>query len=106
MAFSRPSAGQWRGSASPINIVEPRFSIAVVVLAAHQDFALAGMVRLPDDAFLFHSFHDRGGAVIADLQPALDITRGRLLVAFHDLHRLLIEVAGLAAAHAGGVEHR
>src|SRR5436189_87603 len=32
MAFSRPGAAQWPGSAPPINIVELRFSIAVAVL--------------------------------------------------------------------------
>jgi hypothetical protein len=50
-------------------------SIVLVVFAANQDFALAGMIRLADHAFLFHPFNERGGAIIADLQPALDIAR-------------------------------
>ena len=30
------------------------------------------MVGLSDDTFVFHPLHDRGGAIIADLQAALD----------------------------------
>ena len=47
-----------------------------------------------------------GGAIIADLQPALDIAGRSLAVAGHDLHRLLIEIATLRAAHRGRIEDR
>ena len=38
-----------------------------------QNFAFAGVIRLPNDAFLFHPLHQRCCAVIADLQPALNV---------------------------------
>src|ERR1700722_1032734 len=48
-------------------------SIALVFFTANQDFALSGVVGLADDAFLFHALHERSGAVVADLQAALDV---------------------------------
>ena len=85
----------------------PILNTARVLFLANQDFALAGVIGLADDAFLLHPLHDRGGAVVADLQPALDVAGRGLLVAGDDLHRLLVEVGGVAGrAHAGGVEHR
>src|SRR6202521_2135509 len=84
-----------------------RHSIPLVLAAANQDFPLARMIRRGHDAFLFHALHDRGGAIVADLQPALDVARRRLAVAQHDLHRLLVEVGGFTGGtHRGGVEHR
>ena len=44
-------------------IRRPPYSIALVVLAANQDFAFAGVVRLTDNAFLLHSLDQRCGAV-------------------------------------------
>src|SRR5262249_53596060 len=72
----------------------------------NQDFPLAGMIRLADDTLLLHAFHQRGGAVVANLQPPLNIAGRRLAVARHDRHGLLIKVAALARAHRGGVENR
>src|SRR5258708_1368718 len=44
---------------------------SLVFLLAHQNFPLAGMVGLPDDAFVLHPLHERGSAVVADPQSAL-----------------------------------
>src|SRR6476660_4252138 len=71
-----------------------------------QNFALAGMVGLSDDALEFHPLHQRCGTVISDLQPALDVTGGSLAVALDDLHGLRKQVGAFARAHAGLVEHR
>src|SRR5687767_455090 len=68
-----------------------RISIPFLVLVALEDLALAGMVGLPDNALVLHPLHQRSGAVVADLQASLDVAGGGLLVAQHDLHRLLIE---------------
>ena len=57
------------------------------------------MIRLPDDAFEFHPFHQRGGAVVADLQPALNIGGRGLAIAFDDRNRLREQVAAAIAAH-------
>src|SRR5580704_7629222 len=64
------------------------------------------MIRLANDTLLLHPLHQRRSPVIADLQPALDIAGRSLAVAGHDLHRLLIEIAALGAAHRGSVEDR
>src|ERR1700721_1105344 len=71
-----------------------------------QNFALSGMIGLSDDALEFHSLHQRRGAVISDLQPALNVAGGSLAVALDDRHRLREQVAAAIAAHAGGIEHR
>src|SRR3984957_14645675 len=83
-----------------------RFSIGILVGAFDEDFALAGVIGLADDAFLLHALHQRGGAIVADREPALDVAGRGLAVADHDLHRLLVEIAAFAAAHGGGVEDR
>src|SRR5664280_559309 len=49
-----------------------------------QNLAFAGVIGLPDDAFEFHSLHQRRSAVIPDLQPALNVTGGGLAVALDD----------------------
>src|SRR6516165_2053506 len=82
------------------------FSITLGVLFADENFALPGVVGLADHAFLLHALHKRSRPVVADLQPALDVAGGGFAVAHDDLHRLLVEVAALGLAHAGGVEHR
>ena len=46
-----------------------------------EDLALADMVGGADDALLLHALDEGGGAVVADLQAALDIARRGLLVA-------------------------
>src|ERR1051326_2463238 len=79
--------------------VRSRASIALGRLLANEDFPLASMIRGADDPLFLHALHDRGRAVVADLQPALDVTRGRLAVAHNDLHGLLIKVVGLSPAH-------
>src|SRR6516225_5422746 len=84
-----------------------RFSIPVVGRTfGNQDLALAGMVGLPDDAFLFHALHDGRRAIVADLEPALDVGSRGLAVALYDCNGLLKEVAAFGETHAGRVEHR
>src|SRR5712692_5662678 len=100
MAISRPLPAR-----AAVSAPTP-FSIAFVHFLANQDLAFAGVIGGADDAFFLHALHQRGGAIVADLQPALDIAGGRLAVAHDDLDGLLIEVVGLAAAHGGRVEQR
>src|SRR5258708_21133078 len=63
------------------------------------------MIWLADHAFLFHPFNEGGGAIIAELQSALDIAGRCLAVPDHDLDGLLVEVGALGAAHAGRIEY-
>src|SRR3954470_16458779 len=101
VAISRPTSQQCELSLSV------RFSILCVFVLANQNFALSGVVGLADDALLLHPLHDRGGAIVADLQPALDVAGRGLLVAGHDLDRLLVEIGGVAGrAHARRIEDR
>src|SRR5258705_1836542 len=71
-----------------------------------QDLALAGVIRLSDNALEFHALHQRRRAVISDLQAALDIAGGSLAVAFDDGDRLGEQIATTIAAHPGRIEHR
>ena len=54
----------------------------------------------PTMPLLFHALHDRGGAVVADLQAALDVGGRGLAVAQHDRDRLVIGIAALVAEGA------
>ena len=54
------------------------------------------MVGLADDAFAFHALHQRGGAVVADLQAALDVAGGGLAVAGDDGDGVVVEVGAAA----------
>src|SRR5256714_12177079 len=71
-----------------------------------QNFALSGVIGLPNNALEFHALHQRSGAIIPDLQPALDVTGGSLAVALDDRYRLRKQVAATLATHARGIEHR
>src|SRR5439155_20780250 len=85
---------------------ERNSSIPLLVRSLQQDFTLAGMIGLAHHALVLHALHDRSGAIVADLQPTLDVAGRGLSVAQHHLHRLLIEVGGVPRLpHAGGVEH-
>ena len=57
-----------------------------------EDLAFSGVVGGADDAFGLHALHDRGGAVVADLEAALDIGGRGLLVAQDDGDGLLVGV--------------
>src|SRR6476661_1180172 len=81
-------------------------SIALRVLLAHQNFALAGVVGLADHPFLFHALHEGSRPVVADLQAALNVAGRGLAIAQDDLHGLLVEITALRLAHAGAVEDR
>src|SRR5471032_2519797 len=54
------------------------------------------MVGAADNAFLLHPFDDAGGAVIADLQVALDEAHAALALARHERNRLVVELVALA----------
>src|SRR5947208_16450085 len=67
-----------------------------------QDFTLADVVGLADDAIGFHPLDQAGGAVVADLQVALDKARRGLALAADEGNGLGIEgVAGAALVVAG-----
>src|SRR5258708_3717106 len=70
-----------------------------------QNLAFAGVVGRPDTPFVLHPLHQRGGAIVTDLQPALDVTGRSLAVTLDDLDRLRKQVALAAATHPGGVEY-
>src|SRR5579872_5662171 len=64
------------------------------------------MVCLPDNAFEFHTLHQRCRPIVADLQPPLNITGRGLAVAFDDRNSLREQIAATISAHSGGIEHR
>src|SRR5215831_9801524 len=76
------------------------------VFVGNEYLAFARVIGLPDNAFEFHSLHQRGRAVITDLQPALNVAGGRLAVAFDDRNRLREQIAAAVNSHAGSIEHR
>src|SRR6202022_34665 len=84
------------------------FSIVFRLFFSDQDFTLAGVIGLPDDPLLLHSFHEGRGTVIPDLQPALNVAGRSLAITHDDSHGLLIEVGALALAvalaHSGRIE--
>src|SRR4029077_5525330 len=61
-----------------------------------QDLALADMVGGGHDAFLLHAFDDAGGAVVGDLQVALDEADAALALARHQGDGLVVELVALA----------
>src|SRR5579872_362273 len=72
--------------------------------AGGEDFALADVVGAADDAFRFHALDDAGGAVVADLQMALDEAGRGLALAGDQRHGLVVEAvagAGVFVALAG-----
>src|SRR5262249_56247965 len=72
---------------------------------ARQHFALADVVRGAHDALLLHALDDAGGAVVADLQVALDEARRAFALAADQRHRLVVELVAGAFA-LGGLEAR
>src|SRR5258708_7845618 len=64
---------------------------------AGQDLALAGVVGGADDTLVLHPLHQRGGAVVADLQAALDVAGRGLAVAGDHGHGAVVEIVALAA---------
>src|SRR6516165_7501260 len=81
------------------------FSIVLRLFFADKDFTLSCVIGLPDDPLFLHSFHERGSAVIPDLQAALDVAGRSLAIAHDDGHGLLIEVGALALTHSGRIEN-
>src|SRR5438874_7888591 len=69
---------------------------AVDAAAAHQHLPTADMVGRADQAVLLHTLDQLGGAVVADLQLALEIAGRGLAVIEHDLHGLIVD--GVVAA--------
>ena len=77
-----------------------------------EDFAFAGMIGRTDNALLLHAFDQGCGAVIADLQAALDVGGRGAPVADHHFDGLAEEVFFLIArtsaedgVHDGAVFH-
>ena len=63
------------------------------------------MVGGADDALLLHALDDAGGAVVADLQMALDKTGRGLALAGDERHRLVVKlIAAAAVVVEGGAE--
>src|SRR6266581_7984563 len=57
-----------------------------------EDLAFALMVGLADHAVFFHALDEARGAVVADLEPALDVGGRDLALARDDGDRLVIEI--------------
>src|SRR5580704_6896069 len=74
----------------------PMSSALAIVDVTRQDLALADMVGRTDHALAFHALDDAGGAVVADLQVALDEARAAFALARHQRDRLVIELVALA----------
>src|SRR3982750_3662408 len=71
-------------------------SALAIVDVARQHLALADVVGRADHALLLHALDDAGGAVIADLQVALDEAGRALALARHQGDRLVVELVALA----------
>src|SRR5262249_59691569 len=63
---------------------------------ARENFPLADVICRRDHAFLLHTLDDAGGAVVADLQVALDEAHAALALARHQRDRLVVELVALA----------
>src|SRR5882724_996980 len=61
--------------------LENAYALKTALFFLDQNFAFAGVIGLADDAFEFHSLHQGCRAVVADLQPALNIGSRGLAVA-------------------------
>src|SRR5690606_39446835 len=53
------------------------------------------MVGGADDPLLLHPLDQRGGAVVADAETALDIGRRGLAIAQDDRYRLIVRIGGI-----------
>src|SRR5437867_973487 len=67
-----------------------------IVDVARQHLALADVVGRADDALALHALDDAGGAVVADLQIALDEACAALAFARHERNGLVVELIALA----------
>jgi hypothetical protein len=81
-------------------------SLALVIVAANQDFTFSCVIGLAHNAFLLHALHDRSGSIVTDLEPALNVAGRCLAVAQDDRNGLAVEIARFRGAHAARVEHR
>src|SRR6266404_1041648 len=82
----QPSLDDCGTAESPIAIVD----------VARQDLALADMIGRAHHALALHALDDAGGAVVADLQVALDEAGAALALARHQGDRLIVELVALA----------
>ena len=67
-----------------------------VVDVARQHLALADMVGARHHALALHALDDAGGAVVADLEVALDEAGAALALARHQRDRLVVELVAFA----------
>ena len=63
-----------------------------------ENLALAGVVGGADDALLLHLLDNRGGAIVADRQTALDVAGRGLAVAQNDGNGAVVEVVRFVVA--------
>ena len=75
---------------SGMRLARPIFDIA------GQDLALADVVGGGHDALFFHALDDAGGAVVADLQVALDEADAAFALARDEGDGLVVELVALA----------
>src|ERR1051326_7676497 len=79
------------------------WGVRLIPAVGQQDLAFALMVRLADHAVLFHALYQPRGAVIADLQTALDVRGGDFALACDDRDRFVVEIVAAFAAHPESV---
>src|SRR5689334_21688401 len=75
---------------------------STLVVIGQKDFAQPLVIGLRNDAVLFHSLDQTGGAIIADLQAALDVACRGFAFARHDGKSLVVEIiarSSVAGAH-------
>src|SRR5690242_2969401 len=67
-----------------------------IVDVAREHLALADMVGGGHDTLALHALDDAGGAIVADLQVALDEAGRALALARHQSDRLVVELVAFA----------
>ena len=82
---------------NPVRQTTSNFRDSGDVAVRQIDVAFAGMICGADHALVFHAFDQRRGAVIADLQAALDIAGRGFAVARHHGHGLVKQIIARSA---------
>ena len=100
----RPSASIKKSFFASFGSQKEAFPSLFLPLGAHQDLAFADMVGSAHDAVLFHLLYQFGGAVVADLQMALNERGARLPLPGDESDSLIVEsvlTVGIAADRPG-----
>src|SRR5690606_26439991 len=69
--------------------------LEIIVAGRNQYLTFARMIGRADNALLFHAFDDRGSAVIADTETALDVGSRSLPVSQNHSHGLIVRIVGI-----------